>query len=221
VFQHNPPFGMLNRSFLGILAISLLSSISLKANLAELRTTINGNDVMLSWNTSGDELSFEIEVATDADNNGDLIFTSLGEVTATGDNTCEFTDITPGKNGLRYYRVKQHKENGVIAFTETVTANFSTTESFGLNVTTPASMEKIELGISAANNGQAIVTLTSLVSAYNITEQVGVNSGCTTHTVTVDPKAPVGPYLLSLELNGDVQLRLLTKEPSKSLVVTN
>ena len=212
---------MLNRPLFITLSFTLLAALSVQANLAELKTTISGNDVTLVWNTTGNALSFEIEVATDANKDGDLVFTTLAEVSATEALTYEFTDITPGKNGLRYYRVKQTNRSGEVVFTETATANFSTTKSFNMNVTTPVSLETIELDISALEEGQVTVTLTSLVSAYSVTEQIDVDAGSTQYTLTVDPDAPVGPYLLSLELNGSVQLRLLTKVSEESLIVTN
>lgn len=207
--------------------IAGLSLCSLVANaeargLDQFNVSIKGYDVTLTWIThSSAAQTFEVQVATEADNKGDLLFLNLAELPAGTTSEYEFTDNSPSKEGIRYYRVKQTERDGSVTFSETKTANFQSSDNFTLSVTPALDFNTIDLDVTTTSAATATVTLTSLVATFNQTSTVDVVSGTATHKIQVDPKAPTGPYLLSFEMNGAVQLRLITKDTSTPMTVNN
>jgi hypothetical protein len=204
------------------LLCSALNTHAENQGLANFRVTITGHDVKITWTAHcATATTFEVQVATEADLLGDLNFTALAELPAGNTTEYEFTDNSPDKEGIRYYRVKQLELNGKVSYTETATANFQVSETFTLNVTTTTGLAALELGVNAETTSMATVTLTSLVTTYTQSSRIAVTTGSSTHTIPVDPNAPNGPYLLSFEFNGLVQLRLVSKQPGESMIVNN
>jgi hypothetical protein len=193
-----------------------------RSGLDAFHVAVTGYDVKITWTTHSTKAkAFEVQVATQANDQGILTFSQLAELPAGTTPEYEFTDNTPGKEGIRYYRVKQTESDGKVSYTETATANFQHSENFTLSVSTAPNLTSIDLGVSTEMNDHATVTLTSLVSTFTQTVDLVVTNGTTQHSIQVDPTAPGGPYLLSFELNGVVQLRLITKETGESMIVNN
>lgn len=208
---------------LTVLVTLLAATVKAETSSFEhFNVAVNGYDVTLTWATHSEKARvFEVQVATEADNNGDLTFMSLAELPAGTTTQYEFTDNSPSKEGIRYYRVKQTEVDGTVSYTETATANFQSSETFTLNVSTTNTFTELELDVMTKSTATATVTLTSLVATYTQTSDITVTTGKETHVITVDAKAPNGPYLLSFEMNGAVQLRLITKQPAESMIVGN
>ena len=218
------PFGM---SAVLCTLLMLFASVSLRASQAgfsALSVTITGDDVKVAWTVSPEAskpVKFEVEVATEATAAGELDFKTIGEVEAQNNTRYEFVDKSSSKQGILYYRVRQMHENGRVTFSQTATANFANQESFTLNVSPDATFGKIELGVNANKASTATVTVSCVSCDYTKTQNVTVTRGITHYVMQLDPEAPNGPYLFTFELNGDVQQRLLMKEPTQDILVNN
>ncbi len=177
------------------------AQITLPVNFTSFTGRISGNSVVMIWNVAGEtEVShYEIEKSTDARN-----FTTIGEVTATGNSAYSFTDNQA--SGVVYYRVMNVDVDGKYKYTNVVRLNLSRSVSLHAYPLPFSSSLTIEHGVSM--NGMLIMTSSNgqMVRSMEIK-----NASGQTIIQTGDLKA--GMYIIRLEdKNGSVQTLKVIKQ---------
>ncbi len=113
---------------------SINSLNALPVELTSFSAEKRDNNALLKWVTATeiDNEKFEIEVATTPlplnDDNFERIGTVFGNGTTTTNQYYTFTDNSPLKSGLRYYRLKQINLDGTFAYSEIRFVDFGITE---------------------------------------------------------------------------------------------
>lgn len=94
----------------------VISSVPLASNLISFSGSVQGSIVALSWTiaTASENKAYEIERSFDG-----RVFSGIGSLNNSGDNTYSFIDKNAAK-GINYYRLKVMEVSGKIAYSNTI-----------------------------------------------------------------------------------------------------
>ena len=105
-------------------SLTLYQTSSLPVELIKFTAERVGSNALLSWTTASEDGNshFEIQVAESSSDVATNNFVSLGKVEGQGTtsevNDYTYEDRTPGKNGYRYYRLKQVDFDGKYSYSD-------------------------------------------------------------------------------------------------------
>ncbi|WP_400192852.1 hypothetical protein [Hymenobacter sp. B81] len=169
------------------------------------------NEAVLTWATATETRNrgFAVEVSTDGQHYRELHFVAGAE----GGNSAaprhyRFADAEAGKQGTRYYRLRQLDLDGKAAYYGPRTVAFD--EQPGL-LAYPTSFDNdLNLEVRMATKGVATLTLTDMAGRPVWCRQQELPAGRS--VLKVQPQCPRGGYVLVATLNGQhYQQRLVRK----------
>jgi hypothetical protein len=147
---------------------------------------------------------FEIELATDRDNSGSLIFRKLGQTVAAGETneprTYFYFDTEIGKLGKRYYRIKVVDNDGQFMYSNIIELDFGTDLYQMAVFPNPFSDEtQLQLALSddVAVNVSVIDVKGSIVADFVLAGRKGLNR----YNLPIS-QLPSGVYELIVSLEG-------------------
>ncbi len=182
--------------------------------------TIIDQNVHLNWTAFDHAEYYEVECAHEADEKGNLIFTSVGKIDANTNTSFEFVDNITEKEGLMYYRVKQVLSGNQTNYSEVKTANFINKDKFTLNVKDDTNFQHLDLVVNSFQNGQGTVNITALTGDFNKTESLEINDGLNNFSIDLPKDLEQGAYLITFEYEGISQVMLKQKVDLQDYVVS-
>jgi len=160
-----------------------------------------GSNVVLEWATAQEENNkgFYVEVSADG-----MSYTSLGFVeTRNGNSSVKqqytFTDRQGGKEGTRYYRLKQVDVDGTTTYFGPEAVTFGAVANRVQVYPNPFSSE-INLDIDAEQEGTARLTVTNAIGKQLLQRKVSVQSGANTEKLLLDAHLPQGVYFIHVQI---------------------
>ncbi len=188
---------------------NITAGVALPVSLTSFSGKYDKGIVKLHWATSSEQATdrFEVERGLDARQ-----FTRIGSVKATG-NTAgadySFTDPYP-VNGNGYYRLKQLDANGKYTYSETLTLTAPTAQQ-GLSVVPNPAYDRIQVSISGAGPGKALLTLFSASGTKVYQEEQILQQGIHAASIAIAQLAP-GAYFLRVQTDQNVYNQIVVKQ---------
>ena len=186
----------------------------LPVELTAFAATRQGADALLTWTTASekDNRGFEVQVSTDG-----RTFRELGVVAGAGSSSAPrsytFTDREGGKNGLRYYRLRQVDFNGTATFSPVRAVNFTAVEQVGLSAVPVPFGNEFTLLLQARTAAPAtVLTLTDAAGRTVGKRVVGVLAGTNRLPVTGLEGLPSGLYMVQLTIDGQLRHLKVVKQ---------
>jgi hypothetical protein len=170
-------------------------------------------DALLEWTTVSEKenAGFRIEVSTDGRE-----FSLLGTVEArqaysSQEHKYQYTDTTPGKQGVRYYRLVQEDLNGTLSNLGIRTVKFDLLKPAMAVYPNPFT-EGFTTLITAPTDGAAELVLYDAVGKLVADKKVQVKAGENSVPFRLESNWPAGTYLLRFHYQGQVHHQLLIKQ---------
>ncbi len=152
---------------------SFMTLAALPVTLLYFNGSAVGNTTQLNWKTAAELNNKEFVVERSADG---INFTVIGQVAGAGTTSLphayEFTDTKP-LQGTNFYRLQQVDDNGHFVYSQTVTVNFGSSESFALYPNPATSIVNI---VVPQSSSPLTVIITDLQGRTVMQKQLNVNS---------------------------------------------
>jgi tartrate-resistant acid phosphatase type 5 len=189
---------------------TLLRGAPLPVTLTAFQARRQGAAAVLSWSTAQEQHSrgFGVEVSVDGLSYQQIGFVPSPTSSSTTPRRYAFTDETPGKLGLRYYRLRQDDEQGPPAYFGPVPVQFEALPVALSTYPNPFEQE-LAVDITAATAGTATLTLTDDLGRVVWQAEQPVLPG-PNHLVVLPRLAP-GLYLATVQVNGQRRVQRLAR----------
>ena len=174
----------------------------LPVELVAFNAVRKGNDALLTWTTASEKNSqgFEVEVSTNSRD-----FRALGFVESHNGSMMQhytFTDSESGKEGLRYYRLKQLDLDGAVSYSPIKAVTFNTVATQFTVYPNPFSAD-LTIALESALATEIPVSITDLAGKTVWKKQLKVSKGANQLKLELVDKLPAGLYLLHLQIGNE------------------
>lgn len=176
--------------------------IPLPVELLYFNATKRGNDVVLDWATASelDNKGFEVQVSSDAKNFRVLGFVESKVNTTSLKQLYTFVDKENGKQGVRYYRLKQVDLDGKSEIFNIKAVHFYVVSANKVKAYPNPFHSEVELSIDAELDGELQITVTTATGQQLLQRTVQVAKGTNIEKLTLDPNLPRGVYIISTRM---------------------
>ncbi|WP_262888708.1 T9SS type A sorting domain-containing protein [Pontibacter pamirensis] len=187
--------------------------VPLPVEIIYLTASKQGNNVLLEWATASetDNKGFEVQVSEDGLNYRLLDFVPSRNGNSNTKQVYAFTDKENGKDGTRYYRLKQIDHAGTFEFFGPKMVTFGSVSSKVIAFPNPFN-DEITLDISSETDGEMLVVITDAVGKQLIERKVQVEKGFTTEKMKFGAGLPRGLYIIRTQIGGFTQFIKMVKE---------
>ncbi|RTQ48449.1 hypothetical protein EJV47_15870 [Hymenobacter gummosus] len=182
----------------------------LPVGLTAFRAQRQQQTAVLTWTTAQEQNNhgFAVEVSADGRSFRPLAFVSSAAGQSTAARNYRYVDAESGKQGLRYYRLRQVDLDGKETYYGPRTVSFDSRPSLAAFPT--AFDQSFEVELVAPGTGNAVLTLTDALGRVVWTQQQEVMAGPA--RLRVAPQCPAGNYLLTASVDGQrYQQRVVRK----------
>ncbi|KUG05939.1 hypothetical protein ASU33_00720 [Solirubrum puertoriconensis] len=165
---------------------------------------------VLTWATATElnNRGFAVEVSADGQHYRELGFVAAPEGNSATARNYRYVDTEPGKQGTRYYRLRQLDHDGKVAFYGPQVVSFGAGSALAAFPTAFDNSFEVELTAPAA--GIATFTLTDLMGRVVWAKRQEVTAGL--NQLQAAPNCRAGSYVLTATLNGQrYQQRVVRK----------
>ncbi|PVY41678.1 Ig-like domain-containing protein [Pontibacter virosus] len=176
--------------------------IPLPVELLYFNATKRGSDVVLDWATASelDNKGFEVQVSSDAKNFRALGFVESKVNTTSLKQLYTFVDKENGKQGVRYYRLKQVDLDGTFEIFNIRAVHFDEVSANKVKAYPNPFHSEVELSIDAELDGELQITVTTATGQQLLQRTVQVAKGTNIEKLTLDPNLPRGVYIISTRM---------------------
>ncbi|MBX0333188.1 T9SS type A sorting domain-containing protein [Pontibacter sp. HSC-14F20] len=176
--------------------------VPLPVELLYFNATKRGNDVVLDWATASelDNKGFEVQVSSDAKNFRALGFVESKVNTTSLKQLYTFVDKENGKQGVRYYRLKQVDLDGKFEIFNVKAVHFDEVSVNKVKAYPNPFHSEVELSIDAELDGELQITVTTATGQQLLQRSVQVVKGTNIEKLTLDPNLPRGVYIISTRM---------------------
>ncbi|MFD3002313.1 PKD-like domain-containing protein [Pontibacter toksunensis] len=187
--------------------------VPLPVEILYLNASKQGNDVLLEWATASeqDNKGFEVQVSKDGLNYRLLTFVPSKNGNSNTKQVYAFTDKESGKDGTRYYRLKQIDHAGTFEFFGPKVVTFGAVASKVIAFPNPFN-DEITLDIASETDGEMLIMVTDAVGKQLLQRKVQVENGFTTEKLKLDAGLPRGLYIIKTQIGGYTQFIKMIKE---------
>ena len=191
-------------------------AVPLPVSLTRFEATRQGKDALLTWTTAQekDNRGFEVEVSMDG-----RTFRSLGFVASESPNSTtarhyRFVDAEAGKQGLRYYRLRQIDQDGKQAFFGPRTVQFEqVTKLAAVAFPNPFAGQALTLEVNAPASAATELVLLDAVGRTVLRQMVNLQAGVQRLPLQLTREPlPAGAYLLRLTSAGQTSTLRVVKQ---------
>ncbi|TLM95063.1 hypothetical protein [Hymenobacter jeollabukensis] len=185
-------------------------NVVLPVGLTTFRAQRQQQAAVLTWSTATEENSrgFAVEVSTDGHHFRQLAFVASPTPNAIVARDYRYVDTETGKQGLRYYRLRQQDRDGRETYYGPRTVSFDNRPTLAAFPT--AFDQTFDVELLAPGSGNAVLTLTDALGRVVWTQQQEVMAGPA--RLRVAPQCPAGNYLLTASVDGQrYQQRVVRK----------
>jgi hypothetical protein len=185
--------------------------VPLPVELLYFNATKKGTDVVLEWATASelDNKGFEVQVSSDARNFRVLGFVESKVNTTTLKQLYSFVDKENGKQGVRYYRLKQIDLDGKYEIFNVRAVHFGEVTTSKVKAYPNPFQSEVELSIEAEVAGEMLIMVSNATGQELLRRTVQVSQGQNMEKITLDPTLPRGIYIVTIrmgELNSHFKL---------------
>ncbi|PKV66310.1 PKD-like domain-containing protein [Pontibacter ramchanderi] len=188
--------------YIPIVAFTEQPIIPLPVELLYFNATKRGSDVVLDWATASelDNKGFEVQVSSDAKNFRALSFVESKVNTTSLKQVYSFVDKEKGKQGVRYYRLKQVDLDGKFEIFNIKAVHFDEVSMNKVKAYPNPFHSEVELSIDAELDGELQITVTTATGQQLLQRSVQVARGTNIEKLTLDPDLPRGVYIISTRM---------------------
>jgi hypothetical protein len=182
----------------------------LPVGLTAFRAVRQQQAAVLTWSTASEQNSrgFGVEVSTDGRTFRQVAFVPSQAANSTTARNYRYVDAETGKQGLRYYRLRQLDRDGKETYYGPRTVAFDSRPALAAFPT--AFDQSFEVELVAPGTGNAVLTLTDALGRVVWTQQQEVMAGPA--RLRVAPQCPAGSYTLTASVDGQrYQQRVVRK----------
>ncbi|MGI4735662.1 MAG: T9SS type A sorting domain-containing protein [Janthinobacterium lividum] len=193
------------------------SANPLPVTIISFTAVAQGADAVLNWTTASEtnNQGFEVQVSTDGTNFSKLSFLAVNTPNSSTPHSYQYRDVTVGKQGTRYYRLRQLDLDGTESFVAPQAVTFNGVVAQGTSLQgypSPFSSE-INLAMQATAAGLAMVTVTDGVGRQVRTWQPTLAAGASSLRLAELQNMPAGLYIVQVRYNdGQTQRLKMVKE---------
>lgn len=193
------------------------SANPLPVTITSFTAAAQGADAVLNWATASEtnNQGFEVQVSTDGTNFSKLGFLAVNNPNSTTPHAYQYRDVTTGKQGVRYYRLRQLDLDGTASFVgpRVVTFGGSVAQTTSLQGYPSPFSSEINLALQSTAAGLATVTITDGVGRQVRAWQPTVAAGASSLRLADLQNMPAGLYLVQVRYNdGQTQRLKMVKE---------
>ncbi|WP_439880970.1 T9SS type A sorting domain-containing protein [Pontibacter sp. MBLB2868] len=177
----------------------------LPVELIYFKAEKNGSEALLTWETATEEdnKGFGIEVSEDGFSYREIGFVSQGTGTTRAAIKYTFKDIEQGKNGMRYYRLRQQDFDGKVTYYGPRTLAFEIVKEVAVYAYPNPFQSNLTVNVSAVVPGQALVEVYNVTGQKLVSQSYQVKAGVTSLPLSVEKSiAQSGIYFVTVEING-------------------
>ena len=187
--------------------------IPLPVEIIYLKASKQGNDVLLEWATAmeKDNKGFEVQMSRDGFNFKTLTFVPSKNGNSNEKQVYAFADKEKGKDGTRYYRLKQIDTNGTFEYFGPRAVTFGSVESKIIAFPNPF-YDEITLDIASETTGEMLIVVSDVTGKQLMQRKVMVEKGFTTEKLKLNAGLPRGLYIIKTQIGGYTQFIKMVKE---------
>ncbi|QDA59784.1 T9SS type A sorting domain-containing protein [Hymenobacter jejuensis] len=187
---------------------------TLPVSLVSFLAVRQGTNALLTWTTAQEKncRGFAVQVSIDGNHYHELGFVRSESANSGTQRSYRFLDTEAGKQGLRYYRLRQLDVDGAEVFYNPKAVVFQVIDNQIFATPIPF---RHDLTLTVQTRSAATVTAVSLTNAAGrtvITQVVNLPPGASQVTLQDLDKLPSGVYILHLDLDGQTQHLRVMKE---------
>jgi len=174
----------------------------LPVGLVAFRAVRQGRHALLTWTTATEtnNRGFGVEVSTDGRHFRKLGFVAAQAGAATTSRTYQFADREEGKQGVRYYRLRQEDHDGQTSYYGPATVSFQDAVASQLVAYPTRFDQQLTVDVTIPAASPVDFTLTDAVGRVVWQKTESLAGGFT--QLQVVPQCPAGTYLLTARVNG-------------------
>jgi hypothetical protein len=189
----------------------------LPVTITSFTAVAQGTDAVLNWATATEtnNQGFEVQVSVDGTNFSKLGFLASNAPNSATPHSYQYRDLTAGKQGVRYYRLRQLDLDGTESFVgpRAVTFNGEGAQAASLQGYPSPFSSEINLALQATAVGLATVTVTDGVGRQVRTWQPTLTAGTSSLRLADLQNMPAGLYIVQVRYNdGQTQRIKMVKE---------
>jgi hypothetical protein len=193
------------------------SANPLPVTITSFIAVAQGNDAVLNWATASEtnNQGFEVQVSTDGTTFSKLSFLAVNTPNSSTPHSYQYRDVTSGKQGVRYYRLRQLDLDGTESFVgpRAVTFGEGIAQATSLQGYPSPFSSEINLALQTSAAGLATVTVTDGVGRQVRTWQPTLAAGASTLRLAELQSMPAGLYVVQVRYNdGQTQRLKMVKE---------
>ncbi|SHK19523.1 hypothetical protein SAMN02746009_00559 [Hymenobacter psychrotolerans DSM 18569] len=176
----------------------------LPVGLTAFRAVREGRQAVISWATATElhNRGFGVEVSTDGRQFRQLGFVAAREGVSVAPRTYQFVDQEEGKQGLRYYRLRQEDQDGKTTYYGPAPVAFQESLPAQLAAYPTAFSEQLTVELTMPTAAPVTFTLTDALGRAVWEQTTTLDAGFSQTHLT--PPCQAGPYVLTARLNGTV-----------------
>ncbi len=212
-------------AFLVMFDVNSFSTFSARQNGLGLPITLlsfdaikQGNDVLVNWSTETEINNdyFEVEVATMSDEYGNLQFTKIAEVDGAGNYSgkldYQIIDTEEGKQGVRYYRLKQVDFDGQFSYSDIKSVVFGEISISQVLVAPNPFSTNFDLLVNSAVSGNVEIEVYDITGKLVYSSNSFLNIGINEIELSLDKTIASGIYMLNATFNNEMHSIRIVKQ---------
>ncbi|MEJ8803942.1 Ig-like domain-containing protein [Pontibacter sp. H249] len=192
---------VLNSSSCILYRITNIGVAILPVEIIYLKAQKQDYDVVIEWATAmeQDNYGFEVQVSENGTNYRKLAFVEAKNRNSSVKQVYKYVDKENGKNGTRYYRLKQLDTSGKFEYFGPKVVEFGSVANNVVVYPNPFENE-LSLNIEAEQDGLMEIVLVNAIGKQLIRKTVMVEKGVNTEQLLVDPSLPQGVYFVTTRM---------------------
>jgi hypothetical protein len=190
----------------------------LPVTITSFTAVAQGADAILDWATASetDNQGFEVQVSADGTTFSKLGFLASNNPNSSTPHSYQYRDVTAGKQGIRYYRLRQLDLDGTESFVGPRAVTFGEVgivQATSLQGYPSPFSSEINLALQTTAAGLATVTVTDGVGRQVRTWQPTLAAGASSLRLAELQSMPAGLYIVQVRYNdGQTQRLKMVKE---------
>lgn len=191
------------------------SANPLPVTITSFTAVAQGADAVLNWATASESNNqgFEVQVSTDGTTFNKLGFLASNNPNSNTPHSYQYRDVTAGKQGIRYYRLRQLDLDGTESFIGPRAVTFGDVAQTSLQGYPSPFSSEINLALQTTTAGLATVTVTDGVGRQVRTWQPTLAAGASSLRLADLQNMPAGLYIVQVRYtDGQTQRLKMVKE---------